>query len=146
LDIFQEDMGKPDLKTTNLSREDALYLTQLLVTITNIEEAQSVLGYQCVSGIVTRKPLEEVVKLFALLVVSLFLLVMLSLRDVQSVVPNFSLPVVITLLTWSALSLAELAQEVRDLQDERNTVEGHRFHAAPFSSILLDYVSASSIA
>ena len=31
MDIFQEDMGKPDLKTTNLSREDDLYLTQFLV-------------------------------------------------------------------------------------------------------------------
>jgi hypothetical protein len=122
MDIFQEDMGTPDLKTTNLSREDDLYLTQLLVTITNIEEAQSVLGYQYVSGIVTRKPLEAVVKLFALLVVSLFLLVMLSLRDVQSVVPNFSLPVVFTLLTWSALSLAVMEAAFETLCIERRSI------------------------
>jgi hypothetical protein len=107
-----------DLRLATLSREDGYHLRQILMTLDNVESAQDALNKHILSGVVTRKPLEVVLKLFVLLVVALFYLVLFSVQDVRGVIPDFRLPVLFALLTWTALSLAELAQEIRDLQDE----------------------------
>ncbi len=116
-DALYEAMVDNDIRSVNLSRDDDLYLSRFLATLNNVEEAYSAMGFQLISGVVTRSNLKLVYKLSGLLSVSLLLLVVFSLEDVGGIFPDLGLPVLFALITWVLLSLMELANEVAELRD-----------------------------
>lgn len=115
---FNEALVNNDIHRDNLSRDDNLYLSRLLATLNNAEEAYSATRLQLISGASTRLNLKTVYKLAGLLSASLLLLVVFSLEDVRGLFPDLTLPVLFALITWAILALMELSNEVAELQDE----------------------------
>jgi hypothetical protein len=109
------------IRKVNLSREDGLFLTQLLVTLNNVEEAYEAMNLQLVWGMSTRSDLRVLYKFSGLLVVSVLLL-LFSIEDARGHFPDLTLPVLFALADWTILALMSLANEVAELQD---TVESN---------------------